>query len=94
MFALENFLEATDRLFDRDVLSFMTGENFRHVKWLAEETLNLSCPVNGQFVFWTQLVHSKNRDDVLQIFVTLQNALHAACDIVMFFANNFRRERF
>ena len=92
MLAIKNFFEALHRLLDRNVLAFAAGENFRDVKRLTEEPLNLARAIDGQLVVRTQFVHSEDGDDVLQIFVTLQNFLHAAGNAVVLFADNFRRE--
>ena len=40
-----------------------------------------------------KFVHAENRDDVLQVFVALQHLLHAARDVVVLLADDFRRER-
>ena len=40
MFAVENFFEASDRFDNGHVLPFEPCENFRHVKGLAEKSLN------------------------------------------------------
>ena len=94
MFAFENFLETTHGLRNRNVLAFRTGKDFRDVERLAEKTLNLARAINRQLVLRTQFIHAENGDDVLKIFVALQNFLHAARNSVMLFADNFRRERF
>ena len=61
---------------------------------LAEKALNLARAQDGEFVLGTQFVHAENRDDVLEIAVTLQHFLDAARDGVMLFADNVGRERF
>ena len=50
MLAIENFFEAADGLRNRDVLAGRSGEDFRHVKRLAEETLDLARAKNSQLV--------------------------------------------
>src|SRR5260370_1427359 len=69
MFAIENFFEPAHRFFNRDVLAFAAGENFRHMKGLTEEPLNLPRAQNRELVFRTQFIHPENGDDVLEIFV-------------------------
>src|SRR5204863_4401478 len=93
MFAVEDFLKPTDGFGDRDVFPFGPGKHFGDVERLAEETLNLACAHNGEFVLWTQFVHAQNRDDVLEIAVALQNFLHAASNIVVLLTDNFGRKR-
>ena len=45
---------------------------------------------DGQLIFRAQLVHAQNRDDILEVLVTLQNLLHATRGGVMLFADHFR----
>ena len=55
--------------------------------------MNLAGAEHRQLVLGRKFVHAQNRDDVLQILVALQHFLHAARDVVMFLADDFRRER-
>ena len=48
---------------------------------------------NQQFVVFAQLVDTENGDNVLQIFVALQNLLHVASGAVMFFADDVGLQR-
>jgi hypothetical protein len=48
--AIENFFEAADGLRNRDVLAGCSGEDFRHVKWLAKEALDLARAKDSQLV--------------------------------------------
>src|SRR5581483_8880100 len=43
---------------------------------LREEALDLAGARNRQLVFIRQFVDTQNRDDVLQVFVALQNTFH------------------
>ena len=43
-------------------------------------------------VFFRQLVHAEDRDDVLQFLVTLQHGLHAARGVVVLLADDQRIE--
>ena len=52
------------------------GELLGHVERLREEPLDLARARHGQLVFVAQFVDAENGDDVLQILVALQNALH------------------
>src|SRR3954462_12972575 len=93
VFAVENFLEAFDGFGDRDLFAFAAGEDLGDTEGLAQEALDLAGTEDGEFVVGRKLVHAKDGDDVLEIFVTLQDALDASCDVVMFLADDFRRER-
>ncbi len=64
------------------------------MKRLAKEPLNLAGAMNRELVLRAQFIHAENRDDVLQILVALQHALHTSRNIVMLLANEFRRQRF
>jgi hypothetical protein len=43
---------------------------------LGEEPLDLARARDGQLVVFGQLVHAEDRDEVLQILVALEDALH------------------
>src|SRR4029453_17050827 len=92
--AIENFFEAADGLSNRDVLAGSSSEDFRHMKWLAKEALNLARAKDSQLVVGRQLVHSQDGDDVLQILIALQDLLDAACYGVVVVSDNFRSQRF
>src|SRR5262249_5176377 len=92
MFAFENFFETADRFRNRHILALIARENFCHVKRLAEKPLNFSRSLNSQLVLRAQFIHSKNSDDVLKIFVSLQYSLHISSDVVMIFPNNLGGE--
>src|SRR6267378_4517748 len=94
MFAIQNFFETADCFRNRNILALIAGENLCHVEGLAKEPLNLACALNSNLVLRAQFIHSENRDDVLKIFVTLQHSLHTSSDVVMFFTDDFRSERF
>ena len=92
MLAVNHFAEASDRVFQFDVLAFESGELSGNEERLREEPLNLASAGNDQLVFVGKLVETENRDDVLKIFVTLQNALHVLRSIVMLLADDARIE--
>ena len=51
MLAFDNFAETANRFAERNIFALKTGELLRNRKRLREETLNLACARNGQFVF-------------------------------------------
>src|SRR5438874_820123 len=53
-------------------------------------TLSFSAMVLLEPVFFAELVHAQNGDDVLQLFVALQNVLHLARDGVVLGADDQR----
>ena len=64
----------------------------RDVERLREKSLNAARASNGLLIFVAQLVNAKNRNNVLQIFVTLQRLFHTLRNFVMFSTENDRVE--
>ena len=87
-FAVEQHLEAADRLLDRDVFAGRAGEHFGDRERLREETLDFAGAVDGELVLGRKLVETENGDDVLQILVALEHALHVAGDLVVLLADD------
>src|ERR1700733_3022351 len=73
VFAGDDRLEAADRVLQRDDLAVLAGEHFRDIEGLRQEALNLARAIHGLLVLFRELVHAENRDDVLQLLVTLQH---------------------
>src|SRR5579863_1748827 len=92
MFAVDNFLEAADRVGQLDILAWKTGKRLRHVKRLREEPLNLACPRHDQLVVVAQFVDAQNGDNVLQVLVPLQNAFYRLGSVVVIVADDQRIE--
>src|SRR5919199_276962 len=90
--AFEQLLEAADRVGDRDVLARHAGEHLGHVERLTEEALDAPRALHGELVLIAQLVDAKDGDDVLQVLVLLQHALHLARDVVVVLAHDARRQ--
>src|SRR5579883_3597146 len=67
--------EATHRLTQRNEDAWPTGEYLGNEHRLRQESLDLSCARHGKLVFVAQLFNTENRDDVLEIFVSLQDSL-------------------
>jgi hypothetical protein len=49
-------------------------EDLCHVEWLGEEALDLTCTCHSHLVLLTQLIHTQNGNDILQILVRLQTS--------------------
>src|SRR5215472_173921 len=92
VFAFHDFLEAADRIFNLYVLAFKTRELRRNEHGLRQESFDLTRAGYGALVFIGKLFNAQNRDDVLQIFVTLQNGFDTARHSVVFSADNPRIE--
>src|SRR6266403_4826325 len=78
---LQDFLEAAHRIGHRDLLALAPGEHLRHAEWLAQEALDLAGTQHRELVLRRKLVHSENRDDVLEILVALQDLLYSPRDV-------------
>src|SRR5690625_728596 len=76
-FAVANALESVDGICQRYVRAWQTGELLCDEEVLAQEALNATCALNGDLVLFGQLVHTQNRDNILQFLVLLQNVDHA-----------------
>src|SRR5262249_61608212 len=91
--SLENLLESFHGTFHRHLLAFAARKNLRNAKRLAQETLNLPRAKYRHLVFAWQFIHSKNGNDVLQIFVTLKHPLHSTSNFVVLLPHGFGRKR-
>jgi hypothetical protein len=78
--ALNDLLEATNRIGDLHVLAVESGELLRDEKRLGQELLDLPGARHRELVVFRQLVDAENRDDVLQVLVALQNLLDGTSD--------------
>src|SRR4249919_3155984 len=90
--AVDDRLEAADRVLQRNVLARRAGEHFGHVEGLREEALDLARARHRLLVLFGQLVHAQDRDDVLELLVLLQRRLHAARGVVVLVADHVRVE--
>ena len=90
MLTLDDFLEAADGILQRDILALIARKLFSYVERLGQEALHFPGAVDCQLVFLTQLVHAHDGNDVLQLLVPLQDALHGTGNLVMLFAQNLR----
>src|SRR5579883_3472216 len=88
--AIKNLAEAANRLFQRHVLAFASGERLGHREGLREETLNLAGARHRQLVLVREFVDAQDGNDILQVFVSLKHLLHAAGDVVVFLTNDLR----
>ena len=76
MLALEDLVEAADRVLDLHVDPWRARELLRHVEGLGQEALDLAGPVDGHLVLIGQLVDAQDGDDVLELAVALEHLLH------------------
>src|SRR5471032_3247660 len=87
---VEDAFEASNGVFQGNVFTRSTGEDFSHEERLRQEALDLTSTVYQLLVGFRQLVHTQDRNYVLQFFVTLQNVLNAASGVVVVLADHVR----
>ena len=91
-FAVEDHAESANRVSNRHIAPGLTGELLGNVHRLAEEVLHLARARHQDLVIVRQLFYAENRNDILQILVTLQHLLRfARCGIVLL-AHHLRRQ--
>src|SRR4029453_16563063 len=81
--AIHDFLEAANRVGNHDVLAIKTSELLGNEEGLREELLNLPRARHRELVLLGKLVDPEDGDDVLQIFVALQNLFDGACHAIV-----------
>src|SRR3989344_371870 len=91
--AIENFSKCADRIGEIDVFARSARKRLRHEERLREEALNLSSAIYKSFIIFRKLFNAENRDDVLQVFVALQDAARFVSNAIVFFTNDFRLKR-
>src|SRR5690606_18747254 len=84
--------EASDGVLQGNVLARGAGEDFGHEERLGQEALDLTSTGYQLLVRFGQLVHTEDRDDVLQFLVALQYVLHATRGLVVLLTNHQRIE--
>src|SRR5262249_2674322 len=73
--AFGDFAETSDGVRQFHVLAGESGKLFGDVERLREEPLDLARSRHGQLVLIGQLVDAQDRDDILQVLITLQDSL-------------------
>src|SRR4029453_2911361 len=73
--AVDDHLEALDRVLQRNVLARRPGEHLGEGERLRQEALDLARPGDGELVLGRELVHAEDRDDVAELLVLLQHRL-------------------
>src|SRR5579884_926805 len=81
--AIDHFLEGADGVLERDVLAGNTGELLRDAERLRKEPLDAAGTRHDQLIFVRKLVDAEDRDDVLQLFIAVQDLLHGARNLVV-----------
>src|SRR5690606_5169659 len=83
-FSINDHVETFDGVFDIHKHSFKTSKLLCYMERLRQEPLYPSSTVNGLLVFIRKLVHTKNSNNILKFFVTLQYLFYTLRRIVVF----------
>ena len=89
---VDDAVKATDRFGQRYVFSWRVRKHLGNKERLRQEFLNLASADHCLLVILGKLVHSQDRDDVLQLLVALQYCLDATRTVVMFLTDDVRVE--
>ena len=92
MLAFDDLLEPADGVLNLDVLAFQVRELHHDEEGLREEALDLPRPRHRDLVFVRELVNAQDGDDVLEVFILLQDRLHGSRHVVVLFAHDARVE--
>src|SRR5690242_5026685 len=90
--ARRDTLERGHRLFELHVLARDAGELFGNGERLRHEALNAARASDDLLVVFREFIHAKDRDDVLELLVALQNALDTGRHGVVTIADELRVE--
>src|SRR5947199_9562480 len=86
--AVNDLLEAADGVGGLDELAFEAGKLLGDEEGLREEALNLARARDDQLVLFRKLVEAEDGDDVLQVFVALQDLLDRLRRVVVILADD------
>src|SRR5260370_23662005 len=86
--AFDDLVEAAHGVDDFYITSLDASELLGDVEGLGEELLHLARAGHSQAIVFAQLFDAEDGDDVLQIFVALQDSLYALCDRIVLLAND------
>ena len=76
-------LEGPDGVLEVDERTLDAGEDLGNGERLAQETLELTCALDGKLVSLGKFVHTKNGNDILERLVLLEHLLHLGGGVVM-----------
>src|SRR5581483_1516742 len=81
--AVEDLAEAAHRLLDGHEPALQSGELLRYEERLGQEALYLARALHHDLLVFAELFDTQDGDDVLQVLVLLQHALHASGNAVV-----------
>jgi len=80
--------EAVNCALQVDEHTWVASEDLGHVEGLGEETFDLTGTSDGKLVFFGEIVHTENGDDILERSVVLDELLHATRAVVVDLADD------
>jgi len=80
---VQDVSEAGDGVLEGDISAWRTSKRLGDGEWLREESLDLSCTLDGQLLFGAQLTHTENGNNILKGFVILEDLLDIAGNVVV-----------
>ncbi len=86
--AFADLTEATDGVFEFDELPGDVGELLGNEEGLGEEALDTTSASDGEFVVFAEFVHAEDGDNILEVFVALEDLLNHTSDAIVFFADD------
>ena len=90
--AIQNHTETFDRIFYGDHHTGYAGKLFGYGERLRKEPLYTTCTIHKRPVFIRKFFHTQNRNDILQLFVTLKNLFYPLCHFIMLLPHDMRIE--
>ncbi len=84
----QNRAESADCLGKRYERTGHAGKCLRHMEGLGQEPLRLTGAVHKCLILFRKFVHTENRDNVLQLVITLQHLLHLTGNRIMLLADD------
>lgn len=69
---MQDLFETLDCILQGDQFAQMSCENFSNLERLRQEALDFTGSGHSQFIFFWQLIHTQDGNDILQRFVILQ----------------------
>src|ERR1017187_1037630 len=88
--AVEDLRETADRLLEGYVLALTAGEHLGDEERLREEVAHPSRPAHGLLLILGELLLTQDRDDVLELLVLLEHALHALSNAIVLLTDDIR----
>ena len=87
IFPIQDFSKPADRFRKRHIFARCTGKGFGDRERLREEPLDLASSLDKLFIFVRKLFNAEDGDNILQVFIALQDATSFIRHAVVFLAD-------